>query len=79
MRLKDKVAIATGAASGIGQATALLFAEKGARVVVADIDSEGGERTVAEINDKGGEAILVPADVSREEDARKISDLPLII
>ncbi len=74
MRFKDKVAIVTGAASGIGQATAVLLGEEGARVVVADIDSEGGEKTVSEIKDRGGEAILVPADISREEDAKNISD-----
>jgi 3-oxoacyl-[acyl-carrier protein] reductase len=51
MRMKDKVAIITGAGSGIGQATALLFAEEGARVIVADIDSVGGEKTVAAIRE----------------------------
>ena len=56
MRLKDKVAIITGAASGIGEGTALLFAEEGAKVVVADRDAVGGENTVAQIRDHGGHA-----------------------
>lgn len=54
MRMKDKVAIITGAASGIGQGAALLFADEGARVVVADIDPRGGKKTVAAITRKKG-------------------------
>jgi NAD(P)-dependent dehydrogenase (short-subunit alcohol dehydrogenase family) len=73
MRLKEKVAIVTGAASGIGRATAELFAEEGAQVVVADIDAKGGDQTVRGIRDKGGDAHFVHADISREADARKIS------
>jgi NAD(P)-dependent dehydrogenase (short-subunit alcohol dehydrogenase family) len=73
MRLKDKVAIVTGAASGIGRATAELFAEEGAKVVVADLDAEGGEETVRAINGKGGAAHFVHADISKETDAKKIS------
>lgn len=74
MRLKDKVAIITGAGSGIGEATALLFAEEGARVVVADIDAEAGSKTVAQIREKRGEATFVHADISKESDAKNITD-----
>jgi NAD(P)-dependent dehydrogenase (short-subunit alcohol dehydrogenase family) len=74
MRLKSKVAIVTGAASGIGRATAELFAEEGAKVVVVDIDSAGGEQTVSNIRSKGGEALFVHADISRDEDAKRISE-----
>lgn len=68
MRLKNKVAILTGGASGIGQATCELFAEQGASVIVADIDSKGGEETVNKIKATGGEAIFVKTDVSKESD-----------
>lgn len=71
MRLKGKVAIITGAASGIGRATAELFAEEGAKVVVVDINSAGGEETVANICAKGGEARLVTADVSQENEVKQ--------
>lgn len=64
MRLKDKVAIITGAASGIGKATAKLFAEQGAKVVVADIDKNGGNQTVTDINEDGNEAIFIYTDVT---------------
>lgn len=62
----DKVAIVTGAASGMGAATARLFAARGARVVVSDIDDDGGERVVEAIRQAGGEAAYVRADVSDE-------------
>jgi NAD(P)-dependent dehydrogenase (short-subunit alcohol dehydrogenase family) len=62
------VAIITGAGSGIGQATALLFAEEGAKVVVADYVPEGGRKTVEMIRRAGGEAIFVEADVSKADD-----------
>ena len=74
MRIKDKVAIVTGAASGIGQATALLFAEEGAKVVVADIHERGGTDTVEQIRATGGEAVFVHADISCEADARCITE-----
>ena len=58
MRLKDKVAITTGAASGIGKATAILFAEHGAKVVVADIDESGANQTLATIRDAAMAVLL---------------------
>ena len=54
MRLKDKVALITGAASGIGRATAALFGQEGARVMCADLDAEGAERVARQIGDGGG-------------------------
>ncbi|MCL5075713.1 MAG: SDR family oxidoreductase [Chloroflexi bacterium] len=72
MRLKDKVAIITGAGSGIGRATALLFAREGAKVVVADLAQVMGEETVRAIRGEGGEAIFVQVDVSRAADAERM-------
>jgi NAD(P)-dependent dehydrogenase (short-subunit alcohol dehydrogenase family) len=74
MRLKDKVAILTGAASGIGRATAELMAEEGAKVVVADLDAQNGEAVVRGIKAKGGAAHFVRADISKEAEAKSISD-----
>ena len=68
MRLHDKVAIVTGAASGMGAATARLFADEGATVVVADVAADDGVRVADEIVAAGGEARFVKLDVSREED-----------
>ena len=65
MRLNKKVAIVTGGASGIGRATAILFAREGAKVIVADIDQAGGQETVSRIQKQNGEAIFVPTDVSK--------------
>lgn len=67
MRLKDKVACITGAGSGIGRATARLFAEEGACVTVADWNAEGGERTVALVDEAdSGKTLFVQTDVSIE-------------
>jgi NAD(P)-dependent dehydrogenase (short-subunit alcohol dehydrogenase family) len=74
MRVQNKVAIVTGAGSGIGRATADLLAEEGAKVVVADIDPKGGNETVSTIRSKGNAAHFVQADISQEADARKISE-----
>ena len=68
--LKDKVALVTGAGSGIGAAIAQMYSEEGARVVITDIDESGGEKTVAGINKNGGEAIFVRADVSKPADSQ---------
>src|SRR5512146_456392 len=74
MRVADKVAIVTGASSGIGQAAAELLAEEGAKVVVADLDPKGGKETVESIKKKGGVAHFVEADISKDADARRISE-----
>lgn len=70
MRLADKVALITGAGSGMGRVAARMFTAEGARVVVAEFDEAAGEQTVREVTDAGGEASFVRADVSREDDAR---------
>ncbi len=66
-RLDEKVALITGAGSGIGRAAARLFAGEGARIAVVDIAPEGGEATVAAIREAGGEAIFVEADVTEPD------------
>ncbi len=68
MRLQDKVALITGSGSGIGRATALLFAKEGAAVVVADVNDSGGEETVQLVRQAGGEAVFVHADVAHAAD-----------
>lgn len=71
-RLDNKVAIITGSGSGIGQASARLFAQEGAKVVVADIDPAKGQNTVKLIKDAGGDATFVIADVTNMADMEKI-------
>ena len=72
-RLEGKCAIVTGSATGIGKATATLFAQEGARVVVSDVD-EAGRQVVEAIKGDGGEATFVKADVSQAVDAERMVD-----
>lgn len=70
--LKDRVALVTGAASGIGRETALLFAEQGASVLCVDIQVEAAEKTAQDAANAGGQAVAVRADVSRAADCREM-------
>jgi NAD(P)-dependent dehydrogenase (short-subunit alcohol dehydrogenase family) len=74
LRLKDKVAIITGAAGGIGAASARLFAQEGARVVLADIADEAGRAVEREIGDAGGKASFVHCDVTSEDSVKRTVD-----
>src|ERR1043166_5095693 len=68
-RLEGKVALITGGASGIGEATARLFAKEGAKVVITDVQTEKGQAVADEIKAAGGEAAFVKANVVREAQA----------
>lgn len=73
-RLQGKVAIVTGSTSGIGEATARMFAEEGAKVVIAGRRQEKGEKIAAEILKAGGEAIFIQTDMTNEDDIKKLVD-----
>lgn len=75
--LENKVAIITGAASGIGKAAAVLYAREGASVVISDIDEKAGNAVVGEIKNSGGEAIFVNADSSNPEANKNLVDQAL--
>jgi NAD(P)-dependent dehydrogenase (short-subunit alcohol dehydrogenase family) len=72
MRLKDKVAIVTGGANGIGEAYSKGIASEGASVVIADLDEKRGKKLVDEIEKFGGKALFVNTDVSKNRDAQKM-------
>ena len=72
MSVSGKVAVITGGASGIGHATALLFAREGAAVVIADVNQEAGQRVVEEITRAGGRALFESADVTRAADCARL-------
>jgi 3-oxoacyl-[acyl-carrier protein] reductase len=72
MRLKDKVAIVTGGGSGFGEGIARRFAQEGAKVVVNDINAEGGKRVADVITQQGGAAIFTKADVTKHADVRAL-------
>lgn len=71
-RLENKVALITGAASGIGKTTSLLFAEEGAKIVLTDVNAEGVNKVVDEIEKKGGQALGLTLDVTNEEQWKKV-------
>ena len=71
MRLRNRVAVVTGAASGIGQEIARSFAREGARVAIVDINTEGAQRAAAQIMEEGGEAMAVSLDVTHESQVKE--------
>lgn len=74
MRLKDKVILITGAGSGIGKCTALLFAKEGASVIVNDLNPESGNDTVSEIHEANGESYFIQADVTNASSVKAMVD-----
>lgn len=74
MQLPGKLAVVTGAASGIGRATARVMAHAGAEIVAADLDEVGGEETCAVIREAGGEAEFAPLDVTDDDSIRALAD-----
>jgi NAD(P)-dependent dehydrogenase (short-subunit alcohol dehydrogenase family) len=74
MLLANKVALITGAASGIGRATARLFARQGARVVVVDINVEDGQATADEIRTAGGDSLFIQANIGKMEQVQALID-----
>ncbi|MBD3327003.1 glucose 1-dehydrogenase [candidate division KSB3 bacterium] len=77
MKLAKKVAVLTGAGSGIGRATALLFAKEGATVVVVDIDAQVGQETVNLIEQNGGQAVLSVTDITNAADVQAMVNMTL--
>jgi len=78
MKLKNKVAVVTGAASGMGKAIAELYAKEGAHVIVSDLNEEGAKSTVADIVANGGKASAVVANVAKEDDVVNMIDTAVV-
>lgn len=74
MKFKDKVAVITGATTGVGRETAILFGEEGAKVVVSGRRADKGQETVQLVNNAGGEAIFVQSDVQKSAEAKNLVD-----
>jgi 3-oxoacyl-[acyl-carrier protein] reductase len=74
MKLGNKIALITGAGSGMGKAAALLFAGEGAKIAAVDINEEQVRQTAAEISKRGGEALAIRADVSKSDDVQRMVD-----
>ncbi|HKL19455.1 MAG TPA: SDR family oxidoreductase [Halalkalibaculum sp.] len=75
--MKNKVALITGAAAGIGRATAILFAKQGAKVVISDVDKKGLEETEKMIGEEGGEVLSLLTDVSKSDEVKEMIDKTL--
>ena len=75
LSLDGKIAIITGAASGIGRATAKLLADVGAAIALIDIDDSGGKQTAALINESGGKAKFFHCDVTSDSDCKKVVEV----
>ena len=71
-RLEDRVAVVTGSGSGIGRGSAIVLARAGARVIVNDVDPDGGAETVDLIREAGGEATFIAADVGRSDQVKSL-------
>jgi NAD(P)-dependent dehydrogenase (short-subunit alcohol dehydrogenase family) len=70
--VSGKVALVTGSGAGIGRAAALKFAEEGAKVIVSDVNTDGGKETVALVKQKGGDAVFARADVTHAADVEAL-------
>ena len=79
MRLKDRVAIVTGAARGIGRAVAWIFVREGAKVILVDLEKAGLEALQEEVRKRGGEALAVPCDVSKVSEVKEMVEKVLRI
>ncbi len=72
--LEGKVALITGGSSGIGRATAIAFAQEGAKLIIGDTNVDGGEETVDMVKENGGEALFVRTDISKADQVKALVD-----